>query len=96
MEDLARGGGQRPVRRGGENYSAGSPYWEPETDPVVRAFGTPDVAVLTHDPNFNWWDDYPAMPQPYETWSDELSYGPEGFRPPRNKGFNAKEGGNWR
>lgn len=80
----------------GENYSAGSPYWEPETDPVVRAFGTPDVAVLTHDPNFNWWDDYPAMPQPYETWSDELSYGPEGFRPPRNKGFNAKEGGNWR
>ena len=80
----------------GANYSEGSPYWEPETDPVAQAFGTPDVAVLTHDPNFNWWDNYPAMPEPYETFTDEISYGPEGFRPPYNKGFNAKEGGNWR
>ena len=80
----------------GGNYAEGTPYWEPENDPVVKAFGTPDVAVLTHDPNFNWWDNYPAMPEPYDTWSDSISYGPEGFKPPRNKGFNAKEGGNWR
>ncbi len=80
----------------GQDYSAGSPYWEPESDPVALAFGTPDVAVLTHDPNFNWWDDYPSAPEPYETWSDDISYGPEGFKPPKNKGFNIKEGGNWR
>ena len=80
----------------GANYSEGSPYWEPDTDPVVKAFGTPDVAELLHDPNFNWWDDYPAMPQPYETWSDDISYGPEGFKPPKNKGLNAKEGRNYK
>ncbi len=80
----------------GENYSAGSPYWDPETDPVARAFGAPDVAALTHDPNFNWWDNYPAMPQPYDTFTDELSYGPEGFRPSPNKGLCAQEGRNYK
>ena len=80
----------------GEDYAKGEPYWDPETDPVAQEFGPPDVAVLTHDPNFNWWDNYPAMPEPYDTWSDSISYGPEGFKPPKNKGFNAKEGGNWR
>ena len=80
----------------GANYSEGSPYWEPDTDPVVKAFGTPDVAELLHDPNFNWWDNYPAMPQPYETWSDDISYGPEGFKAPMNKGMNAKEGRNYK
>lgn len=80
----------------GENYSEGDPYWNPETDPIVQAFATPDVHVLTHDPNFNWWDDYPAMPEPYETFTDAISYGPEGFKPPYNKGFQAKEGRNFK
>ena len=80
----------------GENYAKGEPYWDPATDPIAQAFGTPDVAVNTHDPNFNWWDDYPSMPQPYETWSDDISYGPEGFKPPMNKGMNAKEGRNYK
>lgn len=80
----------------GGRYSDGSPYWEPENDPIVAAFGTPDIQVLTHDPNFNWWDDYPSMPEPYDTWSDDISYGPEGFKPPRNKGLNAKEGRNYK
>ena len=80
----------------GEDYAKGEPYWDPETDPVAQEFGTPDVAVLTHDPNFNWWDDYPSMPEPYETFTDDISYGPEGFKPPRNKGFNVKEGRNYK
>ena len=71
-------------------------YWEPENDPIVKAFGTPDVAELTHDPNFNWWDNYPAMPEPYDTWSDGISYGPEGFKPAHNKGLGAKEGRNYK
>lgn len=80
----------------GARYSDGTPYWEPEHDPIVKAFGTPDVAELTHDPNFNWWDNYPAMPEPYDTWSDGISYGPEGFKPPHNKGLGAKEGRNYK
>ena len=80
----------------GARYSDGTPYWEPENDPIVKAFGTPDVAELTHDPNFNWWDNYPAMPEPYDTWSDGISYGPEGFRPAHNKGLGAKEGRNYK
>ena len=79
----------------GGNYSAGDPYWNPETDPIVKAFGRPDLAVLAHDPNFNWWDDYPSMPVPYDSWSDAISYGPEGYTPSKNKGFNAKEGRNY-
>ncbi len=35
--------------------------------------------MITHDATFNWWDNYPAPPEDYETWSDELSYGPEGY-----------------
>ena len=84
------------VGEAGARYSDGTPYWEPENDPIVAAFGTPDIPVLTHDPNFNWWDDYPAMPEPYETWSDAISYGPEGFKPAYNKGLNAKEGRNYK
>lgn len=63
------------------------------TTPIVKAFGTPDVAELTHDPNFNWWDNYPAMPEPYDTWSDGISYGPEGFKPAHNKAWAPRKGG---
>ncbi len=41
-------------------------------------FGTPTLAMLTHDERFNWWDNYPPEPAPYETFSDAISYGPEG------------------
>lgn len=79
----------------GEAFSAKDPYWIKEEDPIVQAFGTPDIEVLTHDPNFNWWDDYPAMPDPYDTWNDKQSYAPEGFTAPALKGLNIKEGGNY-
>ena len=36
------------------------------------------------------------MPEPYDTWSDDISYGPEGFKPPHNKGLGAKEGRNYK
>lgn len=79
----------------GTNYSEGDPYWEPETDPVVAAFGEPTIKALTHDPNFNWWDNYPAPPQPYETFTEDESYGPEGFKGTYNKGLEVKQGGNY-
>ena len=72
--------------------------WSAESrNPVRREFGRPTVERLTHDVTFNWWDDYPPMPpKNYETWSDDISYGPEGYRPPAVVGMRAGEGRNWR
>ncbi|MGI5937053.1 MAG: hypothetical protein ACOX7I_09720 [Oscillospiraceae bacterium] len=52
--------------------------------------------MLTHDATFNWWNAYPFIPQPYETFTDDISYGPEGFRPNPNKGLSAGEGRNYK
>ena len=41
-------------------------------------FGTPTVACITHDPKYNWNDNYPAEPEPYESFRSTESYGPEG------------------
>lgn len=41
-------------------------------------FGTPTVACVTHDPRYNWNDNYPAEPDPYETFRLSDSYAPEG------------------
>ena len=84
------------VCEAGTDYSEQDPYPNYETDPVMAEFGTPTVPRLIHDGTFNWWDDYPAMPEPYETWSDDLSYGPEGWRAPREKHYGAKEGRNYK
>lgn len=79
----------------GENYSEQEVYHNYETNPIDIEFGEPTIKVITHNTDFNWWDNYPAMPEPYDTWSDDISYGPEGFKPV-NYGMNSKEGGNWR
>ena len=41
-------------------------------------FGSPTVACVTHDPNYNWNDNYPPEPEPYETFRWKDSYAPEG------------------
>jgi hypothetical protein len=80
----------------GEDYSKQPVYQRPEDDPVRAEFGEPTVPELAHDNMFNWWDDYPAIPGPYETFTRETGYGPEGWRPPRLKGFSAGEGRDFR
>ena len=40
--------------------------------------GQPDISMLTHNVRYNWLDDYPGFPRPYQTYSDENSYGPKG------------------
>ena len=62
----------------GEDYSIQPVYPDPGTDPVEKEFGTPTIAMLTHDNTYNWWDKYPAPPEPYYTFTDDISYGPEG------------------
>lgn len=65
----------------GADYEETSPVIDYDSDPVMLEFGEPTVRCLTHDATFNWWDDYPPRPFPYETWSDDISYGPEGYHP---------------
>jgi hypothetical protein len=80
------------VNEAGETYNDQDPYMDYETNPVFVDFGTPTVPCLTHDVTFNWWDDYPPMPEPYETFTPDISYGPEGWKAPKEKHYGAKEG----
>lgn len=74
-----------------EDWSANS------NNPVRKEFGTPDVEVMTHDVTFNWWDNYPPMPpKGYETLTDDISYGPEGYKAPEVIGMRAGEGRNYK
>lgn len=41
-------------------------------------FGNPTIPMLAHDPTFTWCDNYPPLNDPYESFTDEISYGPEG------------------
>ncbi len=62
----------------GEAY-ASVPIPRPdETNPVAQEFGTPDVPMKTYDPDYGWADNYPPMPEPYFTFDEKESYGPEG------------------
>lgn len=80
----------------GEDYSAQPVYVEWESDAVKCEFGTPTIKKLVHDSTFNWWDNYPPIPEPYDTFSDAVSYGPEGYVEPRIKSFGAGEGRNYK
>ncbi len=62
----------------GTPYSDQPVYLAEDQDPVREEFGTPTVPMLTHNNIFSWADGYPPEPEPYETFSDEISYGPEG------------------
>ncbi len=77
----------------GTDYSAQPVYIDYETDPVAVEFGEPTIPMITHDATFNWWDNYPAPPEPYETWNNADSYGPEGYPERREYHFGAGEGG---
>lgn len=66
------------------NYEAGGdfsqvPTYVPRgTDIMEIEFGKPTLPMLVHDTTYNWADNYPNMPEPYETYIPEESYGPEG------------------
>lgn len=48
------------------------------TDPDETEFGTPTIPMLAHDPSYTWCDNYPPLGEAYATFTDEISYGPEG------------------
>ncbi len=41
-------------------------------------FGTPTIPMLAHDPSYTWCDNYPPLNAAYATFTDQISYGPEG------------------
>ena len=64
----------------GEHLDVQPRRYAPGEDPVQQAFGTPTISMLAHDTSFHWSDDWPPMPTDYETFTDSISYGPEGYR----------------
>lgn len=74
-----------------QNYYAGTQYdaptyLDPKDDPMAVEFGNPTIPMNVHDSTYNWADNYPPLPEPYETLTLENSYGPEGH--PMLKGGN--------
>ncbi len=66
-----------------QNYQAGTKYnadtyIDPKDDIMATEFGNPTIPMNVHESAFNWADNYPPMPEPYETLTLETSYGPEG------------------
>jgi hypothetical protein len=66
-----------------QNYQAGTQYSaptniDPKDDALAVEFGNPTIPMNVHDNTLNWADNYPPMPEPYDTLTPELSYGPEG------------------
>ena len=80
----------------GTNYEEQEVYHDYATNKIDAEFGEPTVKVITHNTDFNWWDNYPAPPTPYETFTDEISYGPEGYKRPYAYGLDSKEGRDWK
>ena len=61
----------------GKNFGDEPVYYDKDEDKLRREFGHPDIALLVHDPIFNWCDNYPPMPEEYFTYSLKDSYAPE-------------------
>lgn len=62
----------------GTSYAEQEVYLPPEDDWASIEFGTPTMPMPVHDKTLNWADNYPLIPQPYQTFTDENSYGPKG------------------
>ena len=63
---------------------AGANYMEQPVDlpdqdnPAFVEFGTPTLSMRVHNERYNWLDNYPPAPVPYQTFNEDNSYGPEG------------------
>jgi hypothetical protein len=63
---------------------AGADYMQQKVDlpdeenAAYVEFGTPNLPMRVHQERYNWLDNYPAPPVPYQTFDEDNSYGPEG------------------
>jgi len=62
---------------GGEYGVTEMPHYG-QRDISEEEFGEPTLKMVVHNKHFNWWDNFPYPPLPYKTFSDQVSYGPEG------------------
>ena len=69
----------------GEDQNRRACFDGSDLEPVRLEFGEPDIPLLTHDRDFNWWDDYPPPPKPYVSFRPMEGYGPEGHPALRRK-----------
>ncbi len=74
------------VNEAGKSYRDTKPIPEPGEDIMEEEFGEPTLKMLVHDRQFCWEGGYPAMPEPYFTFRDAISYGPEGHPSRRQEG----------
>lgn len=73
----------------GTDYSKNPDFFPPDGEhPFAREYGKPTIAITTHNPKFNWLDNYPPEPEKYFTFMETFSYGPEGH--PDYSGKEAK------
>ena len=62
------------------SFSAGTKYEERQMGPAPerpKQYGVMRIPGL-YTSRYNW-SQYPHWPVPYETWTPEISYGPEAF-----------------
>lgn len=63
----------------GTDYGDQTPEQVSGRDTLEKISREPAVAVKTHERLFCWTDDFPWMPEPYETMTPELWYSDTGF-----------------
>jgi hypothetical protein len=62
----------------GANYMEQKVDLPDEENAAYVEFGTPTLPMRVHQERYNWLDNYPAPPVPYQTFDEDNSYGPEG------------------
>jgi hypothetical protein len=62
----------------GANYMEQKVDLPDEENAAYVEFGTPNLPMRVHQERYNWLDNYPAPPVPYQTFDEDNSYGPEG------------------
>ena len=62
----------------GANYMEQKVYLPKEENPAYVEFGDPTISMTVHNEQYNWLDNYPGPPAPYQTLDEDNSYGPEG------------------
>ena len=60
------------------DYMQQAVYLPDEENAAFVEFGTPNLPMRTHNEMFNWLDNYPAPPVPYQSYNEDNSYAPEG------------------
>lgn len=62
----------------GTSISTLPTFQEPGTCIPENEFGEPTIKMLAHDRSYGWIDGYPHLPSPYQYFTNDIGFGPEG------------------